>query len=177
LDPQLAKQKKPSWRQIITKDVIFVIICNMLLWIDFMAHDEVFALWAKNPPSEGGVGFNSVAIGIFWIVSGVHVLIVQLIVYPFLAKNLTHLNLERVGNVFCIITIAATPFYSKATEIHEALVWFVLILGLFFLVIGGQSTLNSIGVLGNNAVTKNEMGVFNGFMQAGVSIGNAQNID
>lgn len=55
------------------------------LWICF---DEVFAVWALQSPSVGGLNFKEQSIGIAHAISGVGMLLLQIFVYPYLDKKL-----------------------------------------------------------------------------------------
>jgi hypothetical protein len=75
-----------------------------------ISFDESFALWSKNPPSEGGLNFKPLEIGIFFAVSALEIIFVQRIIYPWLVKRVSHLNHLRLGILLNIIFVVITPF-------------------------------------------------------------------
>lgn len=166
--PRPKKKKRPNfWNT----QVILVILENLLMWIGFIMYDEVFPLWAKNPSSEGGIDFSSLDIGIFFAISGVQIVAVQLLLIPYLTNRFSSISLIRVGIVICIPTFVVIPWFTETVPHGKWLVWFVLLVGMMGVVLGCNILSIPLSVVGNNVVDSSNLGKMNGFMQGGIAIG------
>ncbi|KAM0823934.1 hypothetical protein ACQ4PT_070517 [Festuca glaucescens] len=75
-----------------------------------LAYAEVFSLWAVSDRKYGGLSFSSQDVGSVLSISGLLLLIYQILIYPSVAKSIDPITLVRAIAVLSIPLLASYPF-------------------------------------------------------------------
>ncbi|KAG6489470.1 hypothetical protein ZIOFF_050739 [Zingiber officinale] len=87
-----------------------------------MAYTEIFSLWAVSDKSYGGLSFSSQDVGEILAISGLGLLVYQLLVYPSAEKLLGPIKLMRAAAALSIPLLAAYPFMAKLSGLLLTLI-------------------------------------------------------
>uniref|UniRef100_A0ACD5VM89 Uncharacterized protein n=1 Tax=Avena sativa TaxID=4498 RepID=A0ACD5VM89_AVESA len=77
------------------------------------AYNEIFSLWAVSSRKYQGLSFTSQDVGIVLAISGVGILIYQVMIYPFLVKHIGLSKPFRIAAVLSLSTLATYPFIAN----------------------------------------------------------------
>jgi len=76
-----------------------IIIVYCVFSLQEIAYNEIFSLWAVSDRSYGGLSFSSQDVGEVLAISGLGLLVFQLLVYPPLEKSVGLLAVIRLSAV------------------------------------------------------------------------------
>ncbi|KAJ9537079.1 hypothetical protein OSB04_029812 [Centaurea solstitialis] len=134
------------------------------------AYTEIFSLWAVSDKRYGGLSFSSQDVGVVLAISGLGLLLFQLLLYPSIEKRLGPLTVTRLSAVISIPILSTYPYIAMlsgfalhlavncASVIRNALS-VALVTGLFILL--------------NNAVPQHQRGAANGISMTAMSVSKA----
>ncbi|KAJ9074434.1 hypothetical protein DSO57_1006395 [Entomophthora muscae] len=74
--------------------------------------EELFPFWAATSPEKGGLGFDASRIGSVFAISGLVLVLMQLLVYPFIQRRFGTMFLYRWVFIFYIPIVVFMPFTS-----------------------------------------------------------------
>jgi len=145
------------------RNVMITIILLALISLAVVTCDELFPLWAMNPPPIG-LGFKSAKIGMSWIIGGVTLVVFQGLIYPRLTEKVGLLTMIRYGAIGFAIDFICFPLLAKLNG-TGAFLWIGLGAVLCGRYIGGSSVGTTLNILvnsvGGDTVRKNR-GAVNG---------------
>lgn len=75
-----------------------------------VAYAEVFSLWSVSDKKYGGLSFSSQDVGSVLAISGLFLLIYQILIYPSVAKSIEPITLVRAVAVLTIPLLSSYPF-------------------------------------------------------------------
>ncbi|XP_065030236.1 probable peptide/nitrate transporter At3g43790 isoform X2 [Musa acuminata AAA Group] len=134
------------------------IVC---LWL------PIFSLWAVSNKSYGGLGFSSQEVGSVLAISGISLLVYQLVFFPCIAKHLGPINFTRVVAVLSIPLLASYPFMAKLSGLDLKLT--VNCASLLRSIFSSTITIG-LNILMNNAVSQHKRGAANGMAVTALSL-------
>ncbi|PAN31295.1 hypothetical protein PAHAL_5G410400 [Panicum hallii] len=135
----------------------------VILYCIFCLHDtaylETFSLWAVSSRKFRGLSLTSQDVGTVLAVSGVGVLVYQLVVYPFLVKYFGVIRPLRPAAVLSILLLTTYPFMAnlQGTELKILINVASLLKNVF-----SATITTACNILQNTAVTQEQRGVANG---------------
>ncbi|KAJ8422500.1 hypothetical protein Cgig2_003660 [Carnegiea gigantea] len=113
-----ARETAPSWLTLLKNwPYMSTLIGFSVFQLQDMAYAEIFSLWTVTPRSIGGVGLTSVDVGQALAVSGVGLLLCQVLIYPTLEKYFGPITIARVGAVLSIALLSSFPFIAKLSGV------------------------------------------------------------
>ncbi|ORZ31353.1 major facilitator superfamily domain-containing protein [Catenaria anguillulae PL171] len=129
--------------------------------------DEIFALFAVQPSSRGGLLLTSAQLGTVLGIVGVFELLVQLIAYPLVARRVSLMRMY-IGALF-VYPLAYVAFPSVALVLREGIPgawdWAVLLGALLVRLVCSVFCFTPIMVMVNNSAPSNCLGRVNGLGQ------------
>ncbi|WOK96781.1 protein ZINC INDUCED FACILITATOR-LIKE 1-like [Canna indica] len=132
-----------------------------------MAYTEIFSLWAVSDKSYGGLSLSSQEVGEVLAVSGVGLLVYQIIVYPSIERFLGPIRSMRVAAVLSIPLLVAFPYMTNLSG--RVLILIVNCASLLKNILS-ISIIIGLFILQNNAVSQEQRGAANGIAMTGMSI-------
>ncbi|XP_064968116.1 probable peptide/nitrate transporter At3g43790 isoform X3 [Musa acuminata AAA Group] len=143
------------------------IIVYCIFGLQSTAYSEIFSLWSVSNKKYGGLSFSSQEVGMVLAISGISLLVYQLVLFPHIEKHLGPINLTRAVAALLIPLLASYPFMTKLSG-------FILKLS-----VNCASSLRSIfsstitvglNILQNNAVSQHQRGAANGMAVTALSL-------
>ncbi|EOA23243.1 hypothetical protein CARUB_v10017130mg [Capsella rubella] len=156
---------KPSLLRNLPLMAIIIVYCVFSL--QEIAYSEIFSLWAVSDRSYGGLSFSSQDVGQVLAISGLGLLLFQLLVYPPLKKAMGLLVLIRLSAVLLIPLLSCYPYIAllsgmtlhlviNCASILKNALSISLVTGLFIML--------------NKAVPQNQRGAANGISMTAMSV-------
>lgn len=158
-----------SIQLIFTKSSWIAIACYCSLSLATMLFFTVFPLWEATSLSLGGLEFNEQQIALSAPIIGISKIIIQLLIYPPIAKHMTSLQGYRVGLVFLMVFSVFTPFISNFID-RKTTLWTLLILFLSLFSASDAFAYLSVIIMITESVTSEHLGFMHGFSGMCVSI-------
>ncbi|XP_057547564.1 protein ZINC INDUCED FACILITATOR-LIKE 1-like [Amaranthus tricolor] len=101
-----------SWISLLLNwPLMSTIIVYCVFQLHDMAYVEIFSLWTVSPRTLGGLGLATDDVGEALVVAGVALLLFQLLLYPFMERNLGPIAVSRVSSIVSIAVLASFPFF------------------------------------------------------------------
>jgi len=132
-----------------------------------IAYTEIFSLWCVSPASNGGLSYTTDDVGNILAVSGLCMLIFQLVAFTPLVDCMGSILVVRTGSAMTVLLLAAYPFMPM---LHGVTLWLILSLACNLKVIFGTMIFTGTFILVNNAVTIKERGAANGILMSAMSL-------
>ncbi|CAN0142038.1 unnamed protein product [Ascophyllum nodosum] len=123
--------------------------------------DEVYPLWALSTAASGGLDWTTKDIGKCLCITGLAVLVFQLVVYPRMIKVMGMQCSQRIGSLVGVPVFLAIPLLSLLHDAGWVLVAANLVV-LFAINITANMIFISIALATNNAVDRSRRGALNG---------------
>jgi MFS family permease len=141
------------------------VLISILLYsgVSFVAlgFDEVFAFWAIRAPSQGGVGFSTLQVGMAHAISGVGMLFMQIIAYVPLDKALGTQNTLTLSMGVSVPVFMLASFANTTAE-NKVGLWFFIALVMMAKAGFGTIAFAAINLLVSNAAGSETVGSVNG---------------
>ncbi|XP_017983120.1 PREDICTED: probable peptide/nitrate transporter At3g43790 isoform X1 [Theobroma cacao] len=143
------------------------IIVYCVFSLQEMAYSEIFSLWAVSDQKYGGLSFSSQDVGEVLAISGVGLLLFQLLLYPPVEKILGPLMVTRLSAAISIPLLSCYPYIAMLSVV------------VLHLVINCASILRNalsvslvtgLFILQNNAVPQSQRGAANGISITAMSV-------
>ncbi|KAJ3429009.1 protein zinc induced facilitator-like [Anaeramoeba flamelloides] len=152
------------------KYVFTIIFLYGLIGIIFLFFDMIIPLLTILPPNEGGVNFTTRDIGAGNLVSSISFILFQVLVYPYITKKVTTLNIYRYCALLSALLIALFPLISKLYNYGRAayFTFFLIIMSLRSCL--ASSSFTSIFILVNKSGPNWALSRINGIGQVVVAI-------
>ncbi|ORX78509.1 MFS general substrate transporter [Anaeromyces robustus] len=158
-----------SVKLIFSKSSWIAIICYSMLSLATMLFFTVFPLWAATSISLGGLGFDEQSISYAAPIMGISKIIIQLLIYPPIAKHMTSTQGYRFGLIILIIFAIFTPNISKHVNQPNTL-WTLLVIFLSLFSASDAFAYLSVIIMITESVTSEHLGFMHGFSGMCVSI-------
>jgi len=158
-----------SIKIIFSRSSWIAIICYSMLSLATMLFFTVFPLWAATSIPLGGLGFDEKSISYAAPIMGISKIIIQLIVYPPIAKFMSSTQGYRFGLILLIIFAIFTPHISKYVNQPNTL-WVLLIVFLSLFSASDAFAYLSVIIMITESVTSEHLGFMHGFSGMCVSI-------
>ncbi|CAL9132214.1 unnamed protein product [Musa acuminata var. zebrina] len=143
------------------------IVLYCIFGLQSTAYTEIFSLWAVSNKSYGGLGFSSQEVGSVLAISGISLLVYQLVFFPCIAKHLGPINFTRVVAVLLIPLLASYPFMAKLSGLDLKLT--VNCASLLRSIFSSTITIG-LNILMNSAVSQHKRGAANGMAVTALSL-------
>lgn len=167
-DGQIMEKQKVNRKSLFRNwPVMSSIIVYCVFSLHEVAYSEIFSLWAESPKAYGGLGFTTTNVGTVLSITGVGVLIFQLLIFPSIANFTGAILITRIAAVLSIPVLACYPFISMLSG------------GFLWLVINCASLLKNVltvtvytgtFLLLNNSASQDQRGAANGLAMTGMSL-------
>jgi len=154
---------------IFTKSSWIAISCYCMLSLATMLFFTVFPLWEASSVTHGGLGFDEALISYSAPIMGISKVIIQLIVYPPIAKYMTSTQGYRFGLVLLMIFSIFTPRISNYVD-QENILWTLLVVFLSLFSASDAFAYLSVIIMITESVTSEHLGFMHGFSGMCVSI-------
>jgi len=143
------------------------IIISCVYALHTTAYSEIFPLWAESGKAYRGLGFSTNDVGLVLSITGVGVLIFQLLVFPPLVNYAGAILITRIAAVLSIPVLTSYPFIAmlSGTSLWVAVTCASLLRNFLS---GAVSTGTSL--LLNNSVPQDQKGAANGIAVTGISL-------
>ena len=143
-----------------------------LLILSEFADEITFPLFAAAPATAGGLGFEAGGIGQVMGVTGVLIIVSQVLVFPALGRAFGMLQILRVGMLCSAVLTPVLPFAThpvvqepgaEYSETHSpAQLWTCIALGRVVKIVVIEFVFTANSLVGNNAVTSSDRGAYIG---------------
>lgn len=145
------------------RSVVVVILLLTLASLSVVTVDELYPLWAQNPPPIG-LGFDPEKTGKSWVIGGITLVLFQGLAYPWLTQKIGLIAMTRIGCIGFAIDFISFPLLA---HLADKGIWMWLALGtvLFGRYVMGASTGTSLNILVNSVggdTVKKHRGAVNG---------------
>ncbi|CAN6900470.1 unnamed protein product [Brassica oleracea] len=158
-------QSKPSLLR--NRPLMAIIIVYCVFSLQEIAYSEIFSLWAVSDISYGGLSFSSQDVGQVLAISGLGLLLFQLMVYPPMEKSLGLLVVIRLSAVMLIPLLSCYPSIASLSGLTLHLVINCASILKNALSI---SLVTGLFILLNKAVPQSQRGAANGISMTAMSI-------
>ncbi|KAK7343002.1 hypothetical protein VNO80_25963 [Phaseolus coccineus] len=132
------------------------LMSSIIIFCIFSLHDgayhEVFSLWTVSPKRLGGLNFTTNDVGNVLSISGLAVIIYQLIIYPFVRKASGPIGIARISGILTIPLLQSYTFIGYLSG-----------LALFILI-------SIASILKNILAEQDQRGAANGISMTGLSL-------
>jgi len=123
--------RKSLVRVLRTKAVVCTVFPVILTTCAHAVFNVIFPLWVLLPAADRGFDFGSSEIGMSRVIAVPTDMLVQFVAYPWFVRKFGLLWSYRVGTIFWVLTIVATPFasYAKKAKVDQIwlMIWFVVV--------------------------------------------------
>jgi hypothetical protein len=137
------------------------VVLYMILSIVYLTLDEIFPLWAAFPEPLG-LGFREIHLGIIWLVSGLSLLIFNLMIYAPLSRRFGTVKIFRIGTLLAVVSIAVLPFTALTTAFGPVVKWGTLGFVMLWRTWSGAICFTSANILVNVSAPVEHAGKVNG---------------
>lgn len=133
---------------------------------------EIFPLWVVTSAGDGGFGFDSSLIGVAIGISGIAIIFMNLVVYPWLVDRYGLLRVYRMGAYLVAATLILTPSVPLTRHWNNpGLTWGCLVTLLALYNSACQWVLTCVFTLINNSCYSHQRGTVNGIGQTFAAFG------
>ncbi|KAI9115297.1 hypothetical protein K1719_013616 [Acacia pycnantha] len=147
------------------------LMSSIIIYCVFSLHDlaytEVFSLWAVSPRWLGGLNYSTDNVGNVLSISGVCLLLYQILLYPFLEKVCGPVRLSHISAVISIPILQSHPFIALLCGFTMDLL--ITIVSILMLCLS-QTIITGLFLLQNRAVEQHQRGAANGIAMTGMSL-------
>ncbi|ORX55346.1 MFS general substrate transporter [Piromyces finnis] len=158
-----------SIKIIFSKSSWIAIVCYCMLSLATMLFFTVFPLWAATSIKLGGLGFDEKSISYSAPIMGISKIIIQLVVYPPIAKHMSSTQGYRFGLVLLMAFSIFTPYISSYVD-KAKILWTLLIVFLSLFSASDAFAYLSVIIMITESVTSEHLGFMHGFSGMCVSI-------
>jgi MFS family permease len=132
-----------------------------------VAYSEIFSLWAESPKAYGGLGFNTANVGTVLSITGVGVLIFNLLIFPSIANFTGAILITRIAAVLTVPVLVSYPYISALSGV---LLWLVINCASLLKNVLSVTVYTGTFLLLNNSASQDQRGAANGLALSGMSL-------
>ncbi|KAG2307258.1 hypothetical protein Bca4012_083729 [Brassica carinata] len=155
---------KPSLLR--NRPLMAIIIVYCVFSLQEIAYSEIFSLWAVSDRSYGGLSFSSQDVGEVLAISGLGLLLFQLLVYPRIEKTLGLLVIIRLSAMMLIPLLSCYPSIASLSGLTLHL---VINCASILKNVLSISLTTGLFILLNKAVPQSQRGAANGISMTAMS--------
>ncbi|PKI40280.1 probable peptide/nitrate transporter At3g43790 isoform X2 [Punica granatum] len=164
VDRHKSSSKASLWKN---WPLMSTVIVYCVFSLQEIAYTEVFSLWAVSDKKYGGLSFSSEEVGEVLAISGLGLLLFQLLLYPPVEKILGPIRSTRLSAAISIPFLASYPYTAMLSGLTLHI---VLNLATMIRNALSVSVITGIFILLNNAVPQHQRAAANGFSMTAMSI-------
>jgi len=167
-DGQIREKQKVNRKSLFRNwPVMSSIIVYCVFSLHEVAYSEIFSLWAESPKAYGGLGFTTTNVGTVLSITGVGVLIFQLLIFPSIANFTGAILITRIAAVLSIPVLACYPFISM---LSGGFLWLVINCASLLKNVLSVTVYTGTFLLLNNSASQDQRGAANGLAMTGMSL-------
>ncbi|XP_022752842.1 probable peptide/nitrate transporter At3g43790 isoform X1 [Durio zibethinus] len=143
------------------------IIVYCVFSLQEIAYAEIFSLWTVSDKKYGGLSFSSQDVGEVLAISGLGLLLFQLLLYPPVEKVLGPLTVTRLSAAISIPLLSCFPYITMLSGVilHVVINCAALLRNTL-----SVSLVTGLFILQNNAVPQSQRGAANGLSMTAMSV-------
>ncbi|OAJ36455.1 hypothetical protein BDEG_20626 [Batrachochytrium dendrobatidis JEL423] len=131
----------------------------------YIQYDELFSIWSRLPPSQGGLGFTSSDQGTGFAIGGACLFIYQIFIYSHVERHFGTLQTFRIGALISLPGFALLSFATNYSQTNRTFMWCMVAVAQITRTVGGLQAFTSMFVMISNSVLPRSRGSVNGFAQ------------
>ncbi|CAJ1977971.1 unnamed protein product [Sphenostylis stenocarpa] len=147
------------------------LMSSIIIYCAFSLHDiayqEVFSLWAVSPRKLGGLSFSTNDVGNVLSITGVALIIYQLLVYPSVERACGPVGIGRITGMLSIPLLQSYPFIALLSGVA---VYVVVVIASILKNILSTTIITGLFLLQNRAVEQHQRGAANGIAMTAMSL-------
>ncbi|KAK4723234.1 hypothetical protein R3W88_026013 [Solanum pinnatisectum] len=147
------------------------LVSSIIVYCVFQLHDiaylEIFSLWAVSPRTLGGLSFTTSDVGQVLAITGLGLLLFQLLVYPLVERITGPVMISRIGAVLSIPLLASYPYIALLTGFGLSI---ALNCASMLKNILSVSITTGLLIMQNRAVSQEQRGAANGISMSSMSL-------
>ncbi|KAM3339278.1 protein ZINC INDUCED FACILITATOR-LIKE 1 isoform X1 [Capsicum galapagoense] len=147
------------------------LVSSIIVYCIFQLHDiaylEIFSLWAVSPRTLGGLSFTTADVGQVLAITGLGLLLFQLLVYPLVERITGPVMISRIGAVLSIPLLASYPYLALLTGFGLSI---ALNCASMLKNILSVSITTGLLLMQNRAVSQEQRGAANGISMSSMSL-------
>ncbi|CAM0880862.1 unnamed protein product [Alopecurus aequalis] len=120
--PNVEESSGGYWSLFTNWPLMSSITVYCILSLQDVAYAEVFSLWAVSDRKYGGLSFTSTDVGNVLALTGICLLIYQILIYPLVAKAIEPVTLVRATAILTMPLLASYPFMTALSGFNLHLV-------------------------------------------------------
>ncbi|RYH00723.1 MFS transporter, partial [archaeon] len=153
-------------------DVFITTSLYGIIALAMMVYNEVFPLWVVTPPSKGGFALTSDKIGGVITVCGVGSILLQVLVYPWLAERSGVLMMFKMALVMLMVGSICTPLLSTLNPLQcSTCNYLALVFIQLLMIVSSNWAFVSLFVLISNSSYRSQRATVNSIGQTCASLG------
>ncbi|XP_059295917.1 protein ZINC INDUCED FACILITATOR 1-like [Lycium ferocissimum] len=164
-----SERRAPNSKQNLLKN--WPLVSSIIVYCVFQLHDiaylEIFSLWAVSPRTLGGLSFTTADVGQVLAITGLGLLLFQLLVYPLVERITGPVMISRVGAVLSIPLLASYPYIALLTGVGLSI---ALNCASMLKNILSVSITTGLLIMQNRAVSQEQRGAANGISMSSMSL-------
>ncbi|KAK4378129.1 hypothetical protein RND71_004425 [Anisodus tanguticus] len=164
-----SEHKAPSSQKSLLKN--WPLVSSIIVYCIFQLHDiaylEIFSLWAVSPRTLGGLSFTTADVGQVLAITGLGLLLFQLLVYPLVERITGTVMISRIGAVLSIPLLASYPYIALLTGVSLSI---ALNCASMLKNILSVSITTGLLIMQNRAVSQEQRGAANGISMSSMSL-------
>ncbi|CAN4118342.1 unnamed protein product [Withania somnifera] len=147
------------------------LVSSIIVYCVFQLHDiaylEIFSLWAVSPRTLGGLSFTTADVGQVLAITGLGLLLFQLLVYPLVERITGPVMISRIGAVLSIPLLGSYPYIALLTGFGLSI---ALNCASMLKNILSVSITTGLLIMQNRAVSQEKRGAANGISMSSMSL-------
>ncbi|KAI4323653.1 hypothetical protein L6164_023242 [Bauhinia variegata] len=160
-------QKPENENLLLNWPLMSSIISYCVFSLHDVAYQEVFSLWAVSPRKLGGMNFTTDDVGDVLAISGVSLIIYQLLFYPAVEKAFGPITIARITAILSIPLLQSYPFIAVLSGVALFVVINIASVAKSLLSV---TITTGLFLLQNRAVDQHQRGAANGICMTLMSI-------
>ncbi|KAJ6254111.1 protein zinc induced facilitator-like 1 [Anaeramoeba flamelloides] len=171
-EPEINKKKDSSFFKHLKehKYIFSIVLLYGFLGIIYKWYDMIVSISVILEPSQGGLNFVAKDIGNGNLSSSISFLVVQILLYPYLAQRITPMNIYRICSALSSILFILFPFINLTYNVGKGLYYTLFLLSFSVRSILCSFCLTSTFILVNKAGPTEMNSRINGLAQVTVAI-------
>jgi MFS family permease len=154
------------------RKIRLVMLVYFLASVNHVVVAEIFPLWAATSREDGGFQFTTADIGFVLMMSGLAIMVSQLMLYPLLAEAVGALKMLRYSLFGLMLALTVLPSVRSLPGSHyEPLCYTYVIVSMMLISVLGQFILVTIFALINNSSSVTDLATVNVIGQTCNSLG------
>ena len=147
-----------------------VLICTVtygLIALTFIIYDELFSFFFEADVAEQGLGYSSARTGTYLGVTGVSLIVFQMLIFPWLVDRLGVMRLWKLSTAISVPYFLLFPLLSNLESVHlnEYVMFAIISVCCFIRAAIGACSFTPLFMLINGSAPQSSLGAVNGLGQ------------